>query len=264
MNRLSSATRSEIADEIADQIASGRLPAGSRMQSERELAAIVGASRPMVREALRMLAERGLIETRPGRGSFVRAPGGMATFQQLDIHYRRSGTTARQLSEVRLLLETEAARRAADRADDDEIDLLRTVLQRLESSPTPLDRVRNDLAFHLTIARLSHNPLIEFMLQSVAGLTLELMVRSVSDPEVVSRSDPQHRLAFEAIARHDADAACSAIESHLSVAAETYGDDYDASLYTTATRALRLLGTDVGIESLLDEAIPNVARDDGG
>jgi GntR family transcriptional repressor for pyruvate dehydrogenase complex len=185
----------------------------------------------------------------------------MATYQQLDIHYRRSGTTARQISEVRLLLETEAARRAAERANEHEIAVLRTVLERLEASATPLDRVRNDLAFHLTIARLSHNPLIEFMLQSVAGLTVELMVRSVSDPEVVSRSDPQHRLAFEAIARHDPEAACAAMELHLSVAADTYGDDYDESLYTTATRALRLLGTGVGIESLLDQAIPNVSRD---
>jgi GntR family transcriptional repressor for pyruvate dehydrogenase complex len=261
MNRLTSATRGQIADEIADQIASGHLPAGSRMQSERQLAAILGASRPMVREALRMLAERGLIETRPGRGSFVRAPGGMATYQQLDLHYRRSGTTARQISEVRLLLETEAARRAAERADEREIEALRSALERLEASSTPLDRVRNDLAFHLTIARLSHNPLIEFMLQSVASLTVELMVRSVSDPEVVSRSDPQHRLAFDAIARHEPAAAGAAIEAHLSVAAETYGDDYDESLYTTATRALRLLGTGVGIEALLDQAMPNVARD---
>ena len=199
----------------------------------------------MVREALRSLIERGLIEVEPGRGAFVRGDTGPRRFQPLDLEYRRRGTTARQLSETRLMLETEAAALAAVHANADDLASLLGALDRLESSPTPLDRVRNDLAFHTALVAASHNPVIETMFASIQGLTVELMVRSAGDPEIVRRSAPYHRIAYEAVRDRNPIAARAAIQAHLSIAASTYGDDYDQSLDTTAARALRLIGSGV-------------------
>ena len=134
------------------------------------------------------------------------------------------------------MLESETAGLAASHADDEDLATLRAAVERLEASATPLDRVRNDLAFHAALAAASHNPVIETMFASIQGLTVELMVRSAGDAEVVRKSEPYHRMIYEAIADRDADAARAAMQAHLGIAASTYGADYDQSLDTTAAR----------------------------
>ncbi len=245
-----------IAGALAERILSGELAAGDRLPSERHLAVEFGASRPMVREALRSLIERGLIEVEAGRGAFVLSGTAPRRFQPLDLEYRRRGTTARQLSEARLMLETEAAALATQHADADDLAALGVALERLENSATPLDRVRNDLAFHTALVAASHNPMIETMFASIRGLTVELMVRSAGDREVIRQSAPYHRVAYDAIEARDADAARAALRAHLSIAAVTYGEDYDRSLDTTAARALRLIGSGEGLDEFLRAVIP--------
>jgi GntR family transcriptional repressor for pyruvate dehydrogenase complex len=172
------------------------------------------------------------------------------------VEYRRRGTTARQLSETRLMLETEAAALATEHSDADDLAALGSALERLESSATPLDRVRNDLAFHAALVAAAHNPVIETMFASIQGLTVELMVRSAADPDIVRQSEPYHRIAYEAIRDRDPVAARAAIQAHLSIAASTYGEDYDRRLDTTAARALRLIGSGAGLEEFLRAVLP--------
>jgi GntR family transcriptional repressor for pyruvate dehydrogenase complex len=246
-----------IVSAIAERVLAGDLEAGDRLPSERRLAVEFGTSRPMVREALRTLTERGLIRVEPARGAFVREDTGPRRFTPLDLEYRRRGTTARQLSETRLMLESEAAALATEHADADDLAALEAALDRLEASPTPLDRVRNDLAFHAALVAASHNPVIETMFASIQGLTVELMVRSAGDSEVVRQSNPYHRLAYEAIRARDAQAARAAIQAHLSIAASTYGEDYDRSLDTTAARALLMIGSRAGLEEFLRSVLPD-------
>jgi GntR family transcriptional repressor for pyruvate dehydrogenase complex len=247
-----------IASALVERVLSGHLSAGDRLPSERLLAVEFGASRPMVREALRTLCERGLIEVEPGRGAFVRSDTGPRRFQPLDLEYRRRGTTARQLSEARLMLETGAAALATEHANAGDLADLEGALERLEASATPLDRVRNDLAFHTALVAASHNPVIETMFASIQVLTVELMVRSAGDAEVVRQSGPYHRTAFEAIRDGNATAARAAIHAHLSIAASTYGEDYDRGLDTTAARALRLIGSGTGLEEFLRAVLPQL------
>jgi GntR family transcriptional repressor for pyruvate dehydrogenase complex len=211
----------------------------------------------MVREALRSLIERGLIRVEPGRGAFILSATAARRFQPLDLEYRRRGTTARQLSQARLMLEAGAAALATEHSDADDLAALANALERLESSETPLDRVRNDLAFHTALVAASHNPVIESMFASIQALTVELMVRSAGDSEIVRQSEPYHRIAYEAIRDRNPNAARAAIEAHLSIAASTYGDDYDQSLDTTAARALRLIGSGAGLEEFLRAVIPD-------
>jgi GntR family transcriptional repressor for pyruvate dehydrogenase complex len=159
------------------------------------------------------------------------------------------------------MLETEAAALATVHADAADLTILESALDRLESSGTPLDRVRNDLAFHVAVVASSHNPVIETMFASIHGLTVELMVRSASDPEIIRQSEPYHRVVFEAIRDRDAAAARAAIQAHLSIAASTYGEDYDRRLDTTATRALRLIDSRAGLEEFLRAVLPDDSGD---
>jgi len=246
-----------IANALAERVLSGELAPNDRLPPERQLAVEFGVSRPIIREALRALVERGLIDVEPSRGAFVRTDTGPSRFQPLDLEYLRRGTTARQLSEARLMIETEAIALAVEHGDAFDLATLATALERLEASTTPLERVRNDLAFHGSLVAASHNPVIETMFASIQALTVELMVRSAGDAEIVRKSAPYHRVAYQAIVDRDAAAGRAAIRAHLSVAASTYGDDYDQSLDTTAARALRLIGSGAGLEEFLNSVLPD-------
>ncbi len=245
-----------ITNTLAERVLSGELPPESRLPSERQLAAEFGVSRPLVREALRSLVERGLISIEPSRGAYVRDATGPRRFPPLDLEYRRRGTTARQLSEARLVLETGAVAFAAQHADADDLARIEEALEIVEQSPNPLERVRNDLSFHIALVSAAHNPVVETMFASIHVLTVELMVRSAADENIVRLSEPYHRLVFEAIRDRNPEAAREAMRAHLSVAASTYGDDYDRSLDTAAAASLRLVGSGVTLDEFL-RAVPS-------
>ena len=107
-------TRSDVASQLEAEVISGGLEAGTKLPSERELAVRLGVSRPLVREALRSLVERGLVEISPGRGAFVRAASTAEAVRPLGSHYLRQKITPHHLIEVRTVLEPAAARLAAD------------------------------------------------------------------------------------------------------------------------------------------------------
>jgi DNA-binding FadR family transcriptional regulator len=157
------------------------------------------------------------------------------------------------------MLESEAAALATIHADENDLARLGSALERIEASATPLDRVRDDLAFHAALVAAAHNPVIDTMFASIQVLTVETMVVSVGSPSVVRQSDPYHRLAYEAICDRNAAAASAAIRSHLSIAASTYGEDYDQPLDSTAARALRLIASGAGIEEFLSTMLAGAA-----
>jgi DNA-binding FadR family transcriptional regulator len=247
-----------ISEAIADDIVSGRLAPGERLPSERALAARYGVGRPLVREALRSLGELGLIETHPGRGTYVRSSALAGVHRPVGLAIRRRGVTVAQLSEARIALESEAAGLAAARASSRDIEKLESALRALEAAQG-IAHVQRDLAFHLAIAAAAHNPVIEMMLESIAPLTVGLMTRSVGDPEVMRRSQPYHGVCLEAIRRHDPAAARAAIVAHLSVASELYGDDFERSVDTLAQRAMEERGVMASLEDVATQVL--VTRD---
>ncbi len=245
-------TAAEIRDAIESDILTGRLPVGATLQSERALADANGVGRPMVREALRNLAGRGLIEISPGRGTFVKGITGFGRLNSIDV-MRES--TARQLVEARVILESQTSRLAAARATEREIEILSATLERLSLSAEAIERGRLDLAFHLTIARASHNPVLEAMLRSIAPLMVILMMRSIGDGTTSKLSHPRHQECLDAIRRGDGDAAERAMVAHLRVADTSYGEGYDELLDVAAGRYARSLVEDYGSLDALIEAV---------
>lgn len=227
-------------------------PPRTKLPGERELAVRLGVSRPLVREAMRALSERGLIEVSPGRGAFTRLPDTTDLAKPLDSLFRRRQVTARQLVEARLMLECEAASLAAERVEDDELRMMRALLERLDGSVAPLDRAGADITFHTLVVRAAHNPVIEAMFASITPLTYELMVRSHTDQHVAEEGSPMHHGVLEALGRHDSRRARQMMSNHLSLALDRYGDDLDRSVDLQAQRELsRLVGRPAPIEEFL-------------
>lgn len=236
-----SPTKEEVAQRLELEVLSGRTAAGTRLPSERELATRFGVSRPLVREVLRSLQERGLIVITPGRGTFVRDFRWEDAVRPLDTIYRRRQPTPRDLVRARMMLERQTAALAADHAGAEDLSAMSDALTRFEASQDVVTRARADIDFHAAVARASHNPVIETMFGSITPLAFELMLRSLGDPTVSREGVPYHREIFNAISAHDADRAQEAMTGHLTIAFRTYGQDLDRSLDLVAQREIEQL-----------------------
>ncbi|UNK70463.1 FCD domain-containing protein [Microbacterium sp. H1-D42] len=219
----------DIVAALEQEIIDGRWAVGSKIPSERKLAESVAVSRPVVREALRVLGERGLIVVSPGRGSFVRRLNPAGEGGSADMLVRSSPVSARDLVAARTMLEGEAAALAAERRTEEDLTVMRELLSGFDQVPAA--RAADiDLAFHESIAVASHNPVLQMMFGSIRNLTHGIMLRSLTDREVRGVGAPLHDVVLEAIEAQDAAAARSAMVEHLGAATKLYGEDLDRPL----------------------------------
>ncbi|AYY13944.1 FadR family transcriptional regulator [Actinobacteria bacterium YIM 96077] len=254
-------TRAGLAAMLTRELLDGTLLPGTMLPSERQLAERFQVSRPLVREVLREMQERGLVEVVPGRGAFVTAPGVMAGMRPMDAIYRRRSATPRHLVYARTMLEEQAAGLAATSATAEDLAALERALTSFDDASSLLERARSDIAFHFLITRASHNPVIETMFASIAGMVFELMLRSLDDPETVRLGAPHHHALFTAIRERDPEAAAQAAHDHLQVAERTYGQDMDELLDTIARDRLeRFFGQTINLDEVIGAAVDEFIR----
>ena len=257
-------SREGLTEYLVSEIMSNRLTPTTRLPPERRLAEEFKLSRPIVREVLRGLQERGLVEIVAGKGTFVQAPSPAGGARSLDLHYRRSDATARDVVDARRMVEAQTARRSALHATEADIEALERCLSQAESGGNIVDRARSDITFHGLLARASANPVIETIFASIAGLTFEMMLVSLADPDVERLGLPYHRRIVEAVRARDPGRAEAAMIAHLELAESMYGDDYDRSIDSLARRGLgRYLEPSISLDTLVDEAVAGL-RDDFG
>lgn len=207
----------QIVAQIEHRILTGELRHGDYLGSERELAEQFGASRTAVREALKTLAQRGLVDMRPGRGTMVIDDTSRAVRHSLHLmmHIGSQHTPA-HLTEVREILEPEIAALAAERAGEEHIAALRAAIETMERAIEDADAfIAADNDFHRTLARGSGNPLILALMDSIVDLLSDQrkMVFDVQGgPE---RGQAHHGLIFDAIVARDAEAARQRMRAHM-------------------------------------------------
>lgn len=255
-------SRGALLSRLTSELLSQRLDPGTKLPSERKLAERFGISRPIVREVLRELQERGLVETAPGRGTYVRAVGAHDAARLVETLYRKGQATPRHLVDARTVLECRAASLAAQCATVDDRAAIERALHGFDNATGLIERARADIAFHALIARASHNPVIEIMFGSIAGLVFELMLRSLSDTEVAGEGTPYHHTVVEAIKAKDSEQASAAMHEHITLASRAYGSELDESLERTARRQVdELLGQGVSLESVIVSALSQFSTD---
>jgi GntR family transcriptional regulator, transcriptional repressor for pyruvate dehydrogenase complex len=248
-------SRSQFEADLVRQILGGVYPAGTKLPGERTMALSSGLSRPIVREVLRSLVERGLIEVVPARGAFVRTADSMHLAPMMGSAVRHQRATPRDLVEAREMVETRAAQSAALVATDKDVAELRQLVRAFDRARSTIERARCDLALHASIARLSGNPVLAIMFGAIAPLVLDLQLRSLADPVVLRIGGPLHHDIVDAIGAHNAAAAAAAMARHVTLARELYGHDLDVPLDELAVGRLELL---LGDRGRLDEMIEDV------
>ncbi|TQK17650.1 DNA-binding FadR family transcriptional regulator [Microbacterium sp. SLBN-154] len=216
----------EVIALLEARILKGEFPAGTKLPSERELADEYGVSRPVIREGMAGLVERGLVAVHPGRGAFVRGVATDELAESLNRVAARSAITTRDVVQARLMVEVTAARLAAQSAPANLVRL-RSALETHEAAKSLDEVVSTDLAIHEEIVAATGNPVIALMFGAIRSQVYALMLRSHSDRDVHSKGDPQHRAIVEAIASRDPDTAAAIMQEHLSLALDLFGSDVD-------------------------------------
>jgi GntR family transcriptional regulator, transcriptional repressor for pyruvate dehydrogenase complex len=207
----------QIVQQVEESIDKGALKPGNQLPPERELAHQFGVSRTAVREAVKALREKGLVEAYPGRGTFVTDGTSHAIRQSLDRMIRigqPEGST--YLAEVREILEPEIAALAATRADAEDLTSMHEAVSIMDKAKRDSDAfIEADLDFHLALAEAAANPLILSLIDSIVGLLREQRLRIFQVEGGPERGQYHHKKIMEAIERHDPLGAREAMKAHL-------------------------------------------------
>jgi GntR family transcriptional repressor for pyruvate dehydrogenase complex len=204
-----------VAGLLLETIVAHDLQPGDRLPSERELGEQFGVSRTVIREAVRALAAKGLIEARSGSGLRVAAVDASAVSESMSLYLRGGTVDYPKVHEVRRLLEVEIAGLAAKRATDAALKRMRKLCEQMEAALEDVERAaRLDLAFHRAIATATSNELYLLLLDSIGEALLEIRrnnLQTGAAPETVRA----HRQIVDRIAAKDAAGARRAMAEHL-------------------------------------------------
>jgi GntR family transcriptional repressor for pyruvate dehydrogenase complex len=184
-----------VCEKIKEQIQSGVWRIYEKIPSENELAGVFGVNRLTVRIALQKLNTLGILETRVGDGTYVRSFDFDMLMQEISEFYITS-KMLKDVSEFRMLLETECARLAVQRATDEEIRELKQICQRfeedvchyakfnrdsVEAAKALLSSVDNSLLMHCQICKMSHNMLLQYSFTVARGAIRKFMLNNAKN-----------------------------------------------------------------------------------
>jgi len=208
-----------IVAQIERAIFDGRLQQGDKLPAERQLVREFGASRVAVREALRALEHRGLVEVRQGSagGYFIRELDAGPVVRDFQTLFRLGRVSLAQLVEARALLEPESARLAALRANEPDVKAVLAALDaRAETGAAGRRRRSLDAEFHRLVAAAARNPVHAVVTNALTALQSNVVGGrpdlTVDDDTAIVTA---HRAVYEAIVARDPEAARAAMYAHI-------------------------------------------------
>ncbi|MEU6113817.1 FadR/GntR family transcriptional regulator [Streptomyces sp. NPDC047117] len=220
---LQAAGRQSLVDTVVDalraQLSAGEWRIGDRIPTEHALAEQLQVGRNTVREAVRVLVHAGMLRSRQGEGTFVVSAADPAAIMR---GVQRSGV--RDVLEVRIALETEAARLAALRHEPADLERMRAALdaqRALEDAggrlaAGSLERYADhDIAFHQAVVGAAHNAALSATYEWFSSSVREALVSGLGDREMPQLLHGDHHAVLEAIASGDPDAAEAAARTLL-------------------------------------------------
>lgn len=207
----------QIVQQIEESILKGTLKTGDQLPAERDLAQRFGVSRTAVREAVKALREKGLVEAYSGRGTFITDGTSQAVRQSLDLMVKIGQPEGSQyLAELRAILEPEIAALAAARAQECDLTTLREAVAVMDRAGRDPDAyIEADLDFHLALAEAAANPLILSLIDSIVGLLREQRMKIFKVEGGPERGQFHHKRILEAMEQRDPEKSRDAMRAHL-------------------------------------------------
>jgi GntR family transcriptional regulator, transcriptional repressor for pyruvate dehydrogenase complex len=204
--------------QVEALIVDGTLKAGDRLPSERELTEQLKVSKTVIREAIRSLVAKGLIDVRVGSGMYVRGVGSDMMKEPMSLLLRSNVLKPDDVFEVREALEVTIAGLAAERASEVDLKAMEENIKALKSSHlSAADYAELDVGFHRLVVKAAGNPLFAFLLNSLNDVMIEVRLRafSIGEGKTVANALQEHLHIFDRIKAHDAAGARVAMQKHL-------------------------------------------------
>jgi DNA-binding FadR family transcriptional regulator len=210
-----------VARQLLDHLTTGRVAPGTRLPSERQLAETLQVGRSAVREALAALDLLGIVDIRPGSGTYLRGNSSDLLPRTINWGLMLGQPRTLDLVEVRQYLEVISAQLAAARATEEDIAAIGQRFEKMRESVQDVSAyVDADVAFHLQVASAAKNSVLSGILHSVRELLHVWVERTSRDQASAERSLEEHAGVYAAIARRDPTAAQHAMQAHMASASD--------------------------------------------
>ncbi|MBI5252748.1 MAG: FadR family transcriptional regulator [Desulfomonile tiedjei] len=217
----------KVANQLKKAISNGVLRVGERLPSERELAEQMGVSRPSIREAIQQLELQGIVEIVHGGGTIVKNITEQEILKPIEMFLGADRLRVLELTEIRALLETWAARQAALHRTEEELARMRGYLDEMEDD-FEKGRIRYeiDFKFHTEIVAAAHNTIFLHLMSSIYQW-VNYSIRIHREQVFVTKDHQQrifdhHLKVFQAIHDQDPDAAEACMREHLVYVVEEF------------------------------------------
>ncbi|WP_273128679.1 FadR/GntR family transcriptional regulator [Bacillus weihaiensis] len=200
-----------IVSKIRKSLLEGSLKPGELLPSEIKLAEMFGVSRSSVRDALQILESTGVVSRRKRGGTTIRH---ITIEDMANIYLPKSETeTLMDLLETREVLEIAVVNLAAKRATEDDLEELEKLIAWMEEKPN--QAAQADIAFHLTLARISQNQVMINIIKSLEEIMNRLQEKTIYYPGRLQNIILEHRQIVKAIREKDSELAKDSMKSHL-------------------------------------------------
>lgn len=208
----------KLSSYIADQIFTGSLKHGDKLESDRVLAKKLYLSRPALREALKVLEVLGMLDIRPGQGTYLKIEADNFFLVPLTWSLFLNSDQIFNILAIRNLLEIKAAELAASSKDNESLMLLHKISNKIHSAYTRKsyeDFIEADLEFHSCIAKCSGNEIIHTMINTIRNLLKKISASGMVDDEQLDQIYEEHQKITGHILAKNPEEAKKAMTEHL-------------------------------------------------
>ena len=224
-------TAEEVMSQLREMIHRGELRPGDRLPPERDLARMLGVSRPTLRAAIRSLAAVGVLRSRQGAGTFVVNDEGPPALDSSPLRLMAAlhGFSTSEMFEARRSLEMAIAALAAERASGEHLaSMSEEIAGMFASLDEPEQFLVHDMAFHQAVAAASGNRILTALMNMVATVLLDVRGKTVRRARDLKESAEMHRRIYRAIRKRNAEAARDAMRDHLTRAQKAQESEEEA------------------------------------
>lgn len=211
-------TAEEVVTRLRDMIHSGELRSGDRLPPERDLARLLGVSRPTLRAGIRSLSTVGILQSRQGAGTFVAGRDESPTLDgsPLKMLSALHGFTSDEMFEARLALEMSIAGLAAERSTSEQMTLMAEEIAGMYASLSePEQYLVHDMRFHQIVAAASGNRILTSLMNMIATILFDSRSKTVKRARDLKESAEQHHNIYRAMRERDPEAARRSMHDHL-------------------------------------------------